>query len=328
MTVYFSEIDHLGGAGNEFIEVAAPAGLDVSGYSVYLYAADGTVDSGPYSLGSAQGTMHGQDVYLLDHANSGLTGVHGEDGFALVDDTGTVVQFISMYGNVITATEGPANGLSSRSVGDSDPGGSIQSDDGGSTYFAQSSSNAGSVPCFARGTLIETPGGARAVEKLKVGDPVLTLDCGPLPVTWIRQWPVRFDGARADQRPVLVRRGALGPQSPARDLIVSPQHRLLAANGVLIPAKALTGLPGVRFMTGRRDIVWVHFAFARHQIVRANGAWTESLLVAEGLSRALPVRERLGLRRIFGRPDAAGRLNGPPARACLTVGQGRRALAL
>ena len=83
------------------------------------------------------------------------------------------------------------------------------------------------VACFGPGTLIDTPDGPRRVEALRHGDLVSTCDHGPQPVRWIRNSHQSPDRSRKDNRPVRIKAGALGRGIPARDLIVSPQHRIL-----------------------------------------------------------------------------------------------------
>lgn len=36
MPAYISEIDYKSSSPNDFVEIAAPAGTDVSGYSIYI----------------------------------------------------------------------------------------------------------------------------------------------------------------------------------------------------------------------------------------------------------------------------------------------------
>jgi len=75
---------------------------------------------------------------------------------------------------------------------------------------------------YAPGSLIETPGGARRVDTLTPGDLVETLDAGPRPVRWIRSSDQPLESVADDNRPVLIRAGALGGGCQAQDLIVSP----------------------------------------------------------------------------------------------------------
>ncbi|MHA6325277.1 Hint domain-containing protein [Roseivivax sp. CAU 1753] len=193
-------------------------------------------------------------------------------------------------------------------------------------------------PCYAPGTLIDTPDGPRPIEALAVGDLVNTLDHGPQPIRWIRSGIHPLARAKPDAKPVLIAAGALGRGRPRQDLIVSPQHRLLVGGGgqldgwfrteAFAPAKALTSMPGIRHMNGKRSITWVHFACARHEVVTANGCLSESLLLGRMVTDGLTRSERRALTAIYGpaeTPEAA--LNGPAARQCLRVGAVRRHLA-
>ncbi|SNT07771.1 Hint domain-containing protein [Antarctobacter heliothermus] len=188
--------------------------------------------------------------------------------------------------------------------------------------------------CFAKGTLIETPGGPRAVENLRPGDPVLTLDHGPQEILWTHSGDHPLENADPQSKPVLIRAGAFGPDRPTQDLIVSPQHRILVggqgqvealfAGECLAPAKALTCLPGIRVMSGKRSITWVHFACAQHQVVFANGCTTESLLLGPMALQMLSRGEQAQVIRLFGgKPSGSEALNGPTARACLKVDEVR-----
>ncbi len=186
-------------------------------------------------------------------------------------------------------------------------------------------------PCYAPGTLIDTPDGPRAVEALRPGDLVLTLDHGAQTVRWTRSGRQALEAALPDARPVLVKAGALGPNLPARDMVVSPQHRIFVggagqlpaifATEAFAPAKSLTCLPGIRHMSGRKEVIWVHFACDRHEVVRANGCWSESLLLGPMVQRCLTVPDRWALDAVLPVSSDPDYLNGPPARPCLTAGQ-------
>lgn len=137
------------------------------------------------------------------------------------------------------------------------------------------------LPCFTAGTLIDTPGGRRRVEALRAGDLVLT-PAGPAPVLWAggRQIGAEELAARPVLRPVLIRRGALGNDRP---LILSRQHAVLIAGPGGVPALARAGQlaklgkGAFRVQAGRRRVWYHHLLLARHGLVRANGAWVETL---------------------------------------------------
>lgn len=140
--------------------------------------------------------------------------------------------------------------------------------------------------CFGTGTLIDTPAGTRAVEALRPGDLVATRDNGPRPLRWVGSRTLTFGRAAHAQKPILLRAGSLGHGLPLRDLVVSPQHRILLGGGAvkrvtgrdeaLAVAKALSGLPGVRQMRGKRGVTYHSLLFDQHQIVMAEGAPVES----------------------------------------------------
>lgn len=335
MSVFISEVEYSRGNTHDFIEVAVKDSIDVSSYTVLVYGSDGFVDES-LSLGSLVNTVAGKDVYLIDNSTSGFNGIGGSDAIAVIDDLGNIVQFIS-FGGSVTANDGAASGSTSTNIGTTTGNRSLQSDDVGASYYVQNSPNAGTVPCYAPGTLIATPSGPRAVETLAPGDLVETLDHGAVPIQWCSQKDQALEKAEAGDKPILIAAGAFGPYCPESDLVVSPQHRILVGTGgqfddifegpCLAPAKALTGLPGIREMNGKKKITWVHFALATHEIVFAEGCLSESLLLGRMVLDGLTTLQRKALTEIFGNARAPdGSLNGPAARDCQHVGQVRRAL--
>lgn len=186
--------------------------------------------------------------------------------------------------------------------------------------------------CYASGTRILTDNGEVRVDRIRPGDNVLSLDHGPVEVRWVRTSTQPLDTVREDQRPVLICAGSLGPRTPARNLVVSPQHRVLVggqeqlcdvfADQVFVPAKALTVLPRIRFMRGKCQQIWVHFACDRHEVVRANGCWSESLLLGQMAMNAMSRSELAELGALF--QMCHGALNGPPVRDTVGAGQAMR----
>ena len=142
-------------------------------------------------------------------------------------------------------------------------------------------------PCFTPGSMIATPQGLRPVEELREGDRVLTRDNGIQDIGWVGHTTLSgADLFRAEHlRPVLIRKGALGDGLPERDMMVSPMHRMLIANDrtalyfedteVLAAARHLTGLAGIDTVIAPR-VTYIHFMFERHEVVLADGVWTES----------------------------------------------------
>lgn len=165
------------------------------------------------------------------------------------------------------------------------------------------------IPCFTAGTLIDTADGPKAVETIRVGDMVLTRDAGFLPVQWIGTRAI--SGTELAQTPefaaVVVRAGALGNNLPARDLRVSPWHRLLICghraelmfgeNEVLVPAVYLVGQPG--FERDDAPVTYVHVMFDTHQIVRSEGAWSESFQPGAKTLSSMDKEQRAELLALF-----------------------------
>ncbi len=187
----------------------------------------------------------------------------------------------------------------------------------------------GIPPCFAPGTLIDTGTGSRAVEDLCIGDLILTVDHGLQPVRWIGRRDVDFtdpDNERAEKdKPILFREGSLGHGFPTRDLIVSPQHRILLHNGeaagvkrsneVLVPAKSLVGLPGIRTMKGRRKISYFALLLDRHEVILAEGAAAESFRPGPMVTRHFSQEHLTQIELIYpGLRHLGEAALGPPAR--------------
>ncbi|MCI2394487.1 Hint domain-containing protein [Aliiroseovarius sediminis] len=145
------------------------------------------------------------------------------------------------------------------------------------------------VPCFAAGTLIDTPHGPRKIESLKAGDMVTTAT-GVQPILWIGSRDIDSEQLDADPklRPVRITAGALGAGLPLRDLLVSRQHRMLVRSDlarqmfsekeVLISAIKLADLPNVFVDDKVQSVTYFHLLFQQHEIIFAEGAPSESLL--------------------------------------------------
>ena len=190
------------------------------------------------------------------------------------------------------------------------------------------------VPCFTAGVRLATAKGQRPVEKLSVGDLVQTADNGLQPVRWIgsRTLDAVDLAASPNLRPIRIRKGALGDRLPKRDLLVSPQHRMMVrsaiaqklfgADEVLVAAKHLLSLEGVEVALDVAEITYVHVLFDRHEVVYAEGAQSESLYTGEQALRAVGAAARAEIFALF--PELAGRAEpAPGARKFLNGRQGR-----
>ena len=117
-TVFINELhyDNASGDVGEFVEIAGPAGTDLSGWSVVLY--NGSSSSlAPYGTISLSGTVDDENggCGALAFAYAGIQN-GGPDGLALVDASNTLIQFLSYEGS-FTGASGVAGGVTSTDMG-------------------------------------------------------------------------------------------------------------------------------------------------------------------------------------------------------------------
>ena len=123
-TVFINEIhyDNASTDTGESIEIAGPAGTDLTGYSLVLYngvnPASGVVYNTRALVGVIPSQQGGYGTLAFAYGTDGIQN-GGNDGVALVLTTTTpqtVVQFLS-YEGVMTASGGPAVGMTSTDIG-------------------------------------------------------------------------------------------------------------------------------------------------------------------------------------------------------------------
>lgn len=142
-SVFINEIhyDNASTDSGEAIEIAGPAGTDLSGWSVVLYNGNTPAAAVTYDSDALSGTIPDQGggfgTVSLSYPSNGIQN-GGNDAIALVDGLGAVVQFLS-YEGVATASNGPAAGMTSTDIGvvetGSDPAGySLQLVGSGTAY--------------------------------------------------------------------------------------------------------------------------------------------------------------------------------------------------
>ena len=109
---------------NEAVEVVGPAGSDLTGWSLVRYNGNGGASYGTDSLsGTLADLGNGTGVTVVAYATNGLQN-GSPDGIALVDPAGDVVEFLS-YEGTMTATGGPAAGLTSTDIGVAESGSTL-----------------------------------------------------------------------------------------------------------------------------------------------------------------------------------------------------------
>jgi uncharacterized membrane protein len=166
-------------------------------------------------------------------------------------------------------------------------GSSVQAIDANGATVVGAYSNAASnqwvgyvatAPCYVRGASILTERGEVAVERLVVGDRVVTASGGSRPVVWLGRRRLDLTRHPAPEKvwPVRMSAGAFGEGAPHRDLWLSPGHNI-ARDGVLIPAAALVNGASVAQIKTATVEYW-HVELDAHDIMLAEGLPAESYL--------------------------------------------------
>lgn len=195
------------------------------------------------------------------------------------------------------------------------------------------------VVCFARGSRILTPQGERPVETLAAGSMVVCGDGLQRPVRWAgsRQLGAAELAQRPELNPVRLRKDALGTDAPARDLLLSPQHRVLLRDwraemlfgepAVFVPAVSLVNDETIRQERAPEGVEYFHLLLDGHQTVFADGLECETLMPAEMATGALDGAARAEICAIF--PDLAADLSrfGPLCHTAAKPAEARLLLA-
>jgi len=235
---------------------------------------EGGDDNDTINGGTGQDSLFGGDgADVLDGGNSGpdlLDFGAGNDSFTYVATMGS---------ETLDGGEGTDRLFLPNLAGWSTVAGS----DGFTAYTQGSTTlqvrNFEQVVCFAGGTRIMTARGEVPVERLRVGDSVVTMGDAPglRPIVWIGHRHVDVARHREPARvaPVLVRAGALDAGVPARDLRVSPEHALFL-DGQLVPARLLVNGESILQERWCAPVTYWHVELEAHGILVAEGAPAES----------------------------------------------------
>lgn len=316
----------------------SPAGAGFpnnSGAFVYLGPGTPTGDAAieDNGTGIAGQTLEGATVGEDATANvtvNGLTST-GTDVQASkaweVTDSVTGLTFVVVQFHVVT---GDASGQYTLSEQPLVPGRSytaLQSDNSPDAEAGDPVFTYANYVCIGPGAMIACRDGLKPVEAIARGDLVKLRGGGHAPVHWCASRTVCFSGKAFQGRPVLLPRGCLGPGLPARDLILSPQHRIeVQQEGrghVLIPDKSFDCLPGIRIMRGRRSVRYHALLTRAHSVIYADALPVETLLPAGYARKLMPAAQRISLAQAL--MGLAGTCTA--AAPVLSVAQGRRLLS-
>jgi Hint domain len=214
-----------------------------------------TFDSGDHWLVS--GTL---SAFNGDTVNGFVSG----DSIVLDGVTGLTSSYVD---NVLSLT----SGSTTDTIDFISPGGAV-------TVTEAAGNTTLTIPCFASGTRIATPIGERLVEDLNPGDEVLTILGEVLPVVWAGRRNVDCDAHPEPERvwPIRIQAHAFAQGAPHRDLMLSPDHAILA-QAVLIPAKQLVNGTTIR-QVAQPAVTYHHIELSRHAVILSEGLPTESFL--------------------------------------------------
>ena len=222
-----------------------------------------------FDTGSPETLILGAPGSGLDNAITGLsTGNRVEFG------SGMTITSVSQAGSTweVAFTNGGVTGtydLTSVTFAGGASGFTFGTDSTTSDDFVQ-------ALCFCSGTQIATPDGDVSVERLSVGDLVLTQSGVARPIVWIGIGQVlATPGRRTAATPVIVRKGAFADNVPTHDLRVTKGHSFYI-DGVLIPAEFLVNYQSILWDDRAQEVTLYHVELESHDVLLANGAAAES----------------------------------------------------
>lgn len=177
--------------------------------------------------------------------------------------------------------------------------------------------------CFGPRVRIATASGAVEAARLRPGEQVRLADGGTARLRLKFESRV-VDAGRGPGASIRLRKDSLGPGLPARDMILSSQHRVRPPGwDQLVPAKALTALPRIGRARVAGPARFVHLVLDRHALLLAEGLSCESFWPGTYAMRMLPSGLARRIRSVMGpRPQpAAPFLSVTEARARLRAGR-------
>lgn len=279
--------DNAGADTGEFVEVCVPAGSSAAGFTLELYNGNGGAVYDSFDLDDVDPAnicvdpADGNTYYLID-----TPGIQNgaPDGIALVNAAGAVCEFIS-YEGTLTATSGPALGMTSTDIGVAEGsatpiGTSIQLDPAGGGWMTGLPETPKAMNiCFLEGTNILTNKGYRKIETLNLGDTVITNSGEHLPIKWIGIQTKVLSEIQdpITTLPVKISKDAIAMGIPTQELHVSPNHAVYI-EGLLINAGALVNDINIIQYSPSKTFKYFHIELDSHQLIIAEGLPSESYL--------------------------------------------------
>ncbi|MGJ5620168.1 Hint domain-containing protein [Sulfitobacter sp. MF3-043] len=254
-----------------------------------------------FSDGDGNDTIYGFD---LNDSGDGTT----VDQFDLSGLTNAGGSPVNYYDAVITDTIGDGSGdaILSFPNGETITLVGIQPSqvDSQQQFFAMG------ISCFTAGTMIRTPTGEIAIEDLRPGDMVTTLEHGDQPVRWTACSEVAVEKAPLPDGvlPVRIKPGVMGNR---RALLVSPQHCILlriddTSTPFYVRAKHLAEESHLAsFARGRRCVTYAHVLLDQHATLISNDIPSESFYPGPMALKTMSALNRMTLFALL--PDLAAK---------------------
>ncbi len=273
----------------------------------------------------------GDDTLTGGAGNDELRGGDGNDTFVLADGSGSdaIVDFdlADDDGDGFTNDQFDVSGLMDAegnpvnawdvtvSTLEDDPnfGGVFLSFPNGETVFLEGVTtdqvdtaqelNAMGIPCYVKGTLINTTRGEVPVEDLRMGDHVRIHGGGSFPILWINSTKIDEDQLleNPNLHPIRVKPFAF---ENSRALLVSPQHCLVLYSDdgpVFAKAKHVAQYSDYAHVAhGRTSVEYYHLLLPKHAVICANGLWSESFYPGAEAMKVLSSKHKADLIRAIG----------------------------
>lgn len=340
-----SEIKYLGSGTFDFLEVRIPDDYpDPQNLRLVIYdrAHNGSNTASPVSADiinvTTAGNLYTEDAdgdgndddgvlhYTFGTSENGTNiRLHADDAVGLYNavtgETYGLYSWSTAPYTVSTATGDPFAGetaLLLDNTGQQTNTTSLERQPNGDYTLATTPDAGSSYICFTKGTQIQTVTGERLIESLSIGDEVITKDFGAQKVRWIgtRSLQVNHLTNIADQ-PITIKAHAFGPNTPSRDTKLSPNHAILNDHWkaslycgeaeVLTTAKSLLNAD-YAFRSADTSVTYFHILLDRHNLIHANGLWSESLFLGSECMNMLAPLSRTEIFDIF--PQLGGETSG------------------
>lgn len=136
------------------------------------------------------------------------------------------------------------------------------------------------INCFAKGTDIMTPQGAKRVESLKVGDDITTADNRTISIKWIGQQTTKPRDFNENLQAIKIRKNAIAHEVPSSDLVLTAGHGIVV-DDLLINASVLVNGASIDYVPLEElddEVTYYHIESWGHETILANGVPAETYI--------------------------------------------------